>query len=296
MSRDFLGYGNRPPHVTWPGGARLAVSLVLNVEEGAELSLADGDERNESVHEVTQPVDGAPDLCLASHFEYGTRIGYWRVMRTLAAAGVPVTLNACARSLAAVPWLAQHAVSEGHEIACHGWRWEAHANMPEAVERSVIQRAHETIARVAGTPPVGWHTKSSPSVNTRRLLVEHGGWLYDSDAYNDDLPYYVRVGDHPHLVVPYAFDTNDMRFFGQAAFVRAADFAGYLTDSFDTLLDEAQEQTKMMSIGLHLRIIGRAGRIAGLAQALSHMRQHPGVWFARRGDIARHWLQHCPPI
>ncbi len=295
MSRDFLGYGDRPPDVTWPGGAKLAVSLMLNVEEGAELSLADGDERNESVHEVTQPVEGAPDLCLASHFEYGTRIGYWRVMRTLAAAGVPVTLNACARSLEAVPVLARHAAQQGHEVACHGWRWEAHANMPESVERSVIERAHRSIARVVGTPPVGWHTRSSPSVNTRRLLVEHGGWLYDSDAYNDDLPYYVRFGERAHLVVPYAFDTNDMRFFDQAAFVRAADFAGYLIDSFDTLLAEAAEQTKMMSVGLHLRIIGRAGRIAGLTRALAHMQRYPGVWFARRADIARHWLEHCPP-
>jgi peptidoglycan/xylan/chitin deacetylase (PgdA/CDA1 family) len=207
-NRDFLGYGANPPNMRWPGGAGLAVSLVLNVEEGAELSLADGDERNESVHEVTQPVSGAPDLCLASHFEYGTRVGYGRIASVVAEAGVPMTLNACARSLIGVPWLARHAVAQGHEICSHGWRWEAHAGMDEAHERALIARAHAEITRVAGVSPVGWHTKSSPSVNTRRLLVEHGGFLYDSDAYNDDLPYYLPVAGRPHLVLPYAFDTN----------------------------------------------------------------------------------------
>lgn len=295
-TRNFLGYGQNPPHIRWPGGAGLAVSLVLNVEEGAELSLADGDEVNESVHEVTQPVLGAPDLCLASHFEYGTRVGYWRIADVVAASGVPMTLNACARSLVGVPWLAQHAIKNGHEICSHGWRWEAHAGMEEAHERALIARAHSEIARVAGVAPVGWHTKSSPSLNTRRLLVEHGGFLYDSDAYNDDLPYYLPVAGRSHLVLPYAFDTNDMRFFGTQSFVRGQDFADYLIDAFDCLLRESQHGVKMLSIGLHLRIIGRAARISGLQTALAHMRQSGGerVWFARRDAIARHWLNVSP--
>ena len=295
--RDFLGYGLNPPSVRWPGGAGLAVSLVLNVEEGAELSLADGDEGNESVHEVTQAVLGAPDLCLASHFEYGTRVGYGRIASVVAEAGVPMTLNACARSLIGVPWLAQHAVAQGHEICSHGWRWESHAGMDEAHERSLIARAHAEITRVAGVAPVGWHTKSSASVNTRRLLVEHGGFLYDSDAYNDDLPYYLPVAGRPHLVLPYAFDTNDMRFFGTQSFVRGGDFADYLIDAFDWLLHESAHGAKMLSIGLHLRIIGRAARIGGLQTALKHMRQSggEGVWFARRGAIAHHWLREVPP-
>ena len=295
-TRNFFGYGQNPPHIRWPGGAGLAVSLVLNVEEGAELSLADGDEVNESVHEVTQPVLGAPDLCLASHFEYGTRVGYWRIADVVAASGVPMTLNACARSLVGVPWLAQHAVKNGHEICSHGWRWEAHAGMEEAHERALIARAHSEIARVAGVAPVGWHTKSSPSLNTRRLLVEHGGFLYDSDAYNDDLPYYLPVAGRSHLVLPYAFDTNDMRFFGTQSFVRGQDFADYLIDAFDCLLRESQHGVKMLSIGLHLRIIGRAARIGGLHTALAHMRQSGGesVWFARRDAIARHWLNVSP--
>lgn len=292
--RDFLGYGGNPPHVTWPGGARLAVSLVLNVEEGAELSVSAGDERNEAAYEITHEVTGSPDLCMESHFEYGTRVGYWRIMKVVSEAGIPTTLNACARSLEAVPWLARDAVSRGHEICSHGYRWESHAGMAETQERELIARCYESIKRIAGVAPVGWHTKSSPSLNTRRLLVEHGGFLYDSDAYNDDLPYYVKVGERPHLVLPYCFDTNDMRFFESFAFVRAADFAEYVNDAFDQLWREAADVPRMMSVGLHLRIIGRAGRISGLETVLKHMKGRAGVWFARRDVIARHWLEKCP--
>lgn len=291
--RDFLGYGAEPLRVSWPDGARIAVSLVLNVEEGAELSLSAGDERNESVHEVTAEVKGAPDLCMESHFEYGTRVGYGRIVNVIGEGGIPITLNACARSLEGVPWLARDAVSRGYEICSHGYRWESHAGMSEHHERELIARCHATIARIAGVAPVGWHTRSSPSVNTRRLLVEHGGFLYDSDAYNDDCPYYVNVDDKAHLVLPYAFDTNDMRFFESYAFVRGADFADYVNDAFDCLWREAAHSPKMMSIGLHLRIIGRAGRIGGLQAVLKHLKR-PGVWFARRDAIARHWLEHCP--
>ncbi len=295
-NRDFLGYGDNPPAMRWPNGAGLAVSVVLNIEEGAELSLGDGDETNESVHEVTQLITGAPDLCMASHFEYGTRVGYHRMAGVLAQAGIPITLNACARSLIGVPWLARHAVAKGHEIGAHGWRWEAHAGMDEADERALIARAHAQITRVAGVAPVGWHTKSSASVNTRRLLVEHGGFLYDSDAYNDDLPYYVAVAGRAHLVLPYAFDTNDMRFFGTQSFVRGQDFADYVIDGFDWLHRESRHRPKMMTIGLHLRIMGRAARIGGLQTALAHLRQAGGndVWFARRDSIARHWLKTVP--
>lgn len=292
--RDFLGYGNDPPKVPWPGGARLAVSFVLNVEEGAELSLSAGDERNEAVHEVTNEVKGAPDLCMESHFEYGTRAGYWRIMRVIDDAGVQITLNACARSLEGVPWLARDAISRGHEICSHGYRWESHVGMSEAHERDLITRCYDSIKRVAGVAPVGWHTRSSPSVNTRRLLAEHGGFLYDSDAYNDDLPYYVKVAGRSRLVLPYCFDTNDMRFFQSFAFVRAADFAEYVNDAFNRLWREAADVPRMMSVGLHLRIIGRAGRIAGLEAILKHMKSHAGVWFARRDLIARHWLDKCP--
>jgi peptidoglycan/xylan/chitin deacetylase (PgdA/CDA1 family) len=295
MTRDFRGYGERYPDVRWPNGAQLAVSVVLNIEEGAELALSAGDERNEAMHEVTNEVKGAPDLCMESHFEYGARVGYRRITKLLDEQGIPLTLNACARALEATPWIAADAAKRGYEICCHGWRWESHAGMDEPAERALIARAVASIERLHGKAPVGWHTKSSPSVNTRRLLVEHGGFLYDSDAYNDDAPYYLDVSGRPHLVLPYAFDTNDMRFFDTFAFARATDFADYVVDSFDWLWREGAHQPRMMSIGLHTRIIGRAGRIKGLALALEHLRARGKVWFARREDVARHWLEHAPP-
>jgi peptidoglycan/xylan/chitin deacetylase (PgdA/CDA1 family) len=295
VTRDFLGYGNSPPDARWPNRARVAVSFVLNIEEGAELSLTAGDARNEAQHEVNHEVVGSPDFCMESHFEYGTRIGYWRILKVFEDAGVPITLNACGRSIAGVPWLARDAVSRGHEICCHGWRWESHAGMAFDAEREAIARAVSAIAEASGVAPVGWHTKSSASVNTRRLLVEHGGFLYDSDAYNDELPFYTDVDGRAHLVLPYCFDSNDMRFFDSFAFARAADFAEYVGDAFDWLWREGAHQPRMLSVGLHLRIIGRPGRIGGLETLLCHMRGRGQTWFARRDQIARHWLATHPP-
>jgi len=295
LPRDLIGYGDTAPVVRWPGGAGLAVSFVLNVEEGAEFTLSAGDGRNEAHHEVTHEVRDAQDLCMESHFEYGARVGYRRITRVLTDAGVPITLNCCARALEATPWIAEDARIRDFEICCHGWRWESHAGLPETEERERIARSVATIERLYGRPPVGWHTKSSASVNTRRLLVEHGGFLYDSDAYNDDLPYYRSVGGKPHLVLPYAFDTNDMRFFDSHAFVHGDDFARYCGDAFDWLLAESREAPRMMSIGLHTRIIGRAGRIGGLKALVERIAGREGVWFATREQIARHWLEHVPP-
>jgi allantoinase len=289
--RDFLGYGSAPPDPNWPGRARVAVSFVVNVEEGAELSIIDGDERNEAVYEVTDEVRDGPDPCRDTHFEYGTRVGYWRIIGLLDAYGVPSTLNACGRAIERSPWLARDAVARGHEVACHGWRWERHAGMDEQHERAVIARAVAAITAATGTPPLGWHTRSAPSANTRKLLLEHGGFLYDSDAYSDDLPLFVQVGERRHLVLPYSFDTNDMHFHqGSQRFTTAAHFAEYVIDAFDQLWIEGAHAPRMLSVGLHLRMIGRAGRIAGLERVLRHMRQRGGTWFARRDDIARHWL------
>lgn len=292
--RDFSGYRWNYPSLRWPGGAGLAVSFVLNVEEGAELALSAGDERNESRHEVNHEVVGAPDLCMESQFEYGARVGYWRITRQLLAAGIPLTLNACARALETTPWIAADAAQQGFEICCHGWRWESHAGMAEDEERQRIVRSVDSIRRLYGRAPVGWHTKSSASVNTRKLLLEHGGFLYDSDAYNDDLPYYTQVAGRSHLVLPYAFDTNDMRFFDSFAYVRGSDFADYAIDAFDCLLAESQQAPRMMSIGLHTRIIGRPGRINGLATLTRHIAQRRGAWCATREQIARHWLAQMP--
>ena len=295
MPRDLKGYQHHYPAVKWPGGANIAVSFVLNVEEGAELTLSAGDERNEAVHEAVQQVQGAPDLCMESHFEYGARVGYRRIADLIDAHGVPLTLNACGRALEATPWIGADAAARGYEVCCHGWRWEAHAGMDEAHERMLIARAVNALRTTVGRAPSGWHTKSSPSVNTRRLLVEHGGFLYDSDAYNDDCPYYVAVGERQHLVLPYAFDTNDMRFFDRHAFVSGQDFAAYCIDAYDWLWREGAHKPVMLSIGLHTRIIGRAARIAGLATLMRHIKNRGGAWCATREDIARHWLKESPP-
>ena len=288
-TRDYRGYGGAPPAVRWPGGARLAVSIVVNVEEGAELSLSQGDERNEHIYEAVERVEGTPDLCMESHFAYGTRAGWPRIRQLLKRYGVPATLNACGRALALSPWLAAEAVADGHEVSSHGWRWERQVHMSESEERSVIAKAVAAIASAAGTSPVGWHTRSATSLHTRRLLVEHGGFLYDSNAYDDDLPYVETVSGRPHVVLPYAFDTNDMRFYNGGGFVFAEDFARYCCDAFDRLYAEAAEAPRMLSVGLHLRIIGRPARIGGLERFLHHVAGHPDVWFARRDEIARVW-------
>ncbi len=288
--RDFRGYGGRPPVIAWPNGARLAVSVVVNIEEGAELSIGQGDERNESVYEIVEEIEGARDLCMESHFEYGPRAGWPRIRELLRSYGVRATLNANGRSIAISPWLAREGVADGHEVAAHGWRWERHAHMSEAQEREAISRTVAAITAAAGTAPRGWHTRSATSPNTRRLLLEQGGFLYDSNAYNDDLPYLVDVQGREHLVLPYAFDTNDMRFQRGGGFVFGDDFARYCIDAFERLYAEGASAPRMLTIGLHLRIIGRPGRIGGLERFLAHVASRPGTWFAKRDEIARHWL------
>lgn len=283
--RDFVPTQAPPP---WPGGARLAVSFVVNVEEGAELSIADGDERNESTYEIREEVPEGPDFCMETHFAYGPRRGYGRIVDLFDRHGVQATFSTCARAAKRSAWLIRDAVARGHEISAHGWRWERHAGMDPDHEARIIARTCDTLARVAGTPPVGWHTRSAPSAQTRALLLARGGFLYDSDAYDDDMP---RL--HPgtrHVILPYAFDTNDMRFSPGGGFVQAEDFTRYVAGAFDRLLDEGRTQARMLSIGLHLRLIGRPGRIGGLAALLDHMARQDGVWFATRRQIAECWL------
>ena len=266
------------------------MSFVVNFEEGAEFSIADGDDHNETIYEVQHRIEDLPDLCLDSHFEYGARAGWWRVMDVLATHEVRATVSACGRAVERLPALARDAIARGHEVAAHGWRWESHAGMSEDVERQRIARTVAAIAEAAGVRPVGWHTRSASSPNTRRLLLEEGGFLYDSDAYNDDLPHTLVTGERRHIVLPYAFDTNDMQFLNTNRFGGAADFADYVLEAFDWLYREGASAPKMMSVGLHLRIIGRPGRIGALERILAAMRARSGVWIARRDDIARHWL------
>lgn len=291
MPRDLLGYGAAPPDPRWPGGARVAVSFVLNLEEGAEVSVAEGDGRNEAVYEVIDRLEGIPDPCLESHFDYGTRVGWWRILKAFDDARAVCTVSACGRAVERTPSLAADAVARGHEVSAHGWRWESHARMEEAEERASIARTVAAIERATGVRPVGWHTRSASSPNTRRLLIEEGGFLYDSDFYGDDLPVTLAFGERRHVVLPYAFDTNDMQFQHTHRFVRAQDFSGYVLDAFDWLWREGAHAPKMMSIGLHVRMLGRPGRMQALVDMLTEMRRRPGVWIARRDEIARHWLE-----
>ncbi len=290
--RDFAGFRGKPPDPRWPGGARVAVSLVVNFEEGGEFAVSDGDPVNEGVYETTHRLEG-PDPCIESHFEYGTRAAWWRIMDLFDAHGVKVTISSCGRAVERSPELARDAVARGHEVSAHGWRWESHAGMEEAAERQAIARTVTAIEQATGQRPVGWHTRSATSPNTRRLLVEDGGFLYDSDAYNDDLPYDLTVAGRRHLVIPYAFDTNDMQFYNAARF-RGADFSDYVIDAFDWLAREGEMAPKMMSIGLHLRIIGRPARMAALDRILRHITASGVAWIVPRVRIAKHWRATFP--
>jgi peptidoglycan/xylan/chitin deacetylase (PgdA/CDA1 family) len=285
--RDLVGYGRNPPDPRWPHGARLALSFVVNVEEGAERSLASGDERNESVYEAREEVLGQPDPCMESHFAYGARAGLWRILDLFDAHAAKATFSACGRAVAATPLLAAEPHARGHEVSAHGWRWETHAHMPEATERAVIARTVAAITQACGARPVGWHTRSACSPNTRRLLLEEGGFRYDSDCYDDDLP---RLHAPGHVILPYAFDTNDMRFSPGGGFIQPEDFARYCIGAIDWMLREGRTRPAMLSIGLHLRIIGRPARMSGLEAVLAHAARTPGIWIARRRDIAAHWL------
>ena len=289
--RDFIGYGPTPPEARWPGG-RLALNIVLNYEEGSEPSFPDGDGVTEAG--LTDGGRGGPrrDLAAESMFEYGSRVGVWRLMRILQARGVPATVFGCAVALERNPAVAAAIQQAGFDVCCHGNRWVDHMAMPEAVERAEIAQAAVTLARLFGEPPAGWYCRYGPSVNTRRLLLEHGGFLYDSDAYNDELPYWRRVAGRPHLVVPYTLVNNDAQFI-RGNMALADDFFGYLRDAAVLLLREAH--STMMSVGLHMRLAGHPGRAAGLERFLDWVRQQPDIWLCRRIDIARHWLAAHPP-
>ncbi len=295
--RDFLGYGPNPPDPRWPGGARLALSFVLNYEEGAESSVLNGDPHSEAyLHEIPggQPRAGERDLVAESQFDYGARAGVWRVLRLFAERGLPLTVYAVGRALELNPGAGRAFAEAGHEVASHGWRWIDYRAVPEEVERAEIARCVAAIERSAGSRPVGWYT-GRVSPRTRRLVAEHGGFLYDSDSYADDLPYYVQVSGKPHLVIPYALDNNDMKFAVPPGFTANDGFTQHLRDAFDVLLREGRRQPKMMSVGLHCRLAGRPGRAAALERFLDHVARSPDVWVCRRADIARHWLAVHPP-
>lgn len=291
--RDFVGYGATPPDPRWPGGARLALNLVVNVEEGSEPSVPDGDGVSETgLTEGGGGLEGR-DLAAESMFEYGARAGIWRLLRTLSGRGLPATMFACALALERNPELAAAIRAGGYDVCCHGYRWERVQPLGEARERELVAMAVASLARTTGTAPVGWYCRYAPSLFTRRILAEHGGFLYDSDSYADDLPYYVAAAGKPHLVVPYSLTNNDVKF-ARGGMSTGRQFAEFLIDAFDVLYREGAHAPKMMSVGLHARIVGHPARVAGLERFLDHVAGYKDVWVTRRLDIARHWLATHP--
>ena len=291
--RDFVGYGRNPPDPKWPDGARIALNICINYEEGSEASLADGDGFTETA--LTEGGGGfeGRDLAAESMFEYGSRVGFWRLVRLLTDRNMTATVMGCALALERNPDATAAIREHGYDVCAHGWRWERHQHLGEDEERERIRKTVASLTRTIGERPLGWYCRYGAGVNTRRLVVEEGGFLYDSDAYNDELPYWTTVSGKPHLIVPYGLVNNDAKFM-RGAMATADDFFVYLKDAFDMLHGEGATVPKMMSVGLHTRIAGHPGRAAGLARFLDHVATRDAVWVCRRADIARHWIATHP--
>ncbi|MDN6320284.1 MAG: allantoinase PuuE [Marinobacter sp.] len=298
--RDLKGYGSSVPYADWPGRARIAVQFVLNYEEGGENCVLHGDTHSEQFLSEIAGAEAYParHMSMESIYEYGSRAGVWRILNEFKRRGMPLTVFGVAMALERHPELA-HAFKElGHEIACHGWRWIHYQDVPEQVEREHMRRAIEIFQNLYGEKPQGWYT-GRDSENTRRLVVDEGTFTYDSDYYGDDLPFWTtqqnsQGEDRPHLIVPYTLDTNDMRFASPYGFANGDDFYTYLRDAFDVLYAEGDETPKMLSVGLHCRMVGRPGRFRGLQRFLDHIEAHDRVWVTRRIDIANHWAERHP--
>ena len=300
--RDLIGYGPNPPRANWPGNARIAVQFVLNYEEGGESNVLHGDEYSEQF--LSEIIGAAPyqdrHMSMESIYEYGSRVGVWRILREFQRRDLPLTVFAVATALQRHPDLTAEFQRLGHEIACHGLKWIHYQNMGIDIEREHMREAVKIFQELTGEHPLGWYTgRDSP--NTRSLVVEHGGFLYDSDNYGDDLPFWTQVdlpnggAKQPQLVVPYTLDTNDMRFATPQGFNSGEQFFSYLKDTFGVLYREGEETPRMMSIGLHCRLAGRPGRFAALQRFLDHIEQYDQVWVCRRVDIAKHWHKYHPP-
>jgi putative urate catabolism protein len=294
-ARDFIGYANNPPDPKWPGGARLAVNFVINYEEGSEPSVQDGESFTETglteAHGSNQVKEGR-DLAAEGMFEYGSRVGFWRLVKLFEERGLPLTVFGCALALERNPLAAAKIRELGYDICCHGWRWVKHFELTEEQEREHIRLAIESLKKTIGQRPFGWYCRYGPSVNTRRLVVEEGGFLYDSDSYADELPFWQTVDGKPHLVVPYSLTNNDGKYAGIVG--TSDEWFHFVKDAFDTLYEEGKTQPKMMSVGLHMRLIGHPARSAGLRRLLDYIATKQDVWVTRRIDIANHWLKTHP--
>lgn len=294
--RDMLGYGAEPPKVTWPGDNRIAVQFVINYEEGGENNVLHGDAGSEKFLSEIIGAESFParHMSMETLYEYGSRSGFWRLRRLFEEHQIPITVYGVAMAMERNPAAVEAMLESNWEIASHGYRWIDYQFMEEDLERAHMQQAIEIHTRITGKRPLGWYTgRDSP--NTRKLVIEQGGFLYDSDSYADDLPYWVEGDGAPHLVIPYTLDTNDMRFGTPQGFNSGEQFYQYLKDAFDTLYEEGETHPKMMNIGLHCRIIGKPGRFQGLKRFVEYAQQKSGVWFCRREEIARHWHEHHKP-
>jgi peptidoglycan/xylan/chitin deacetylase (PgdA/CDA1 family) len=297
VKRDFIGYGANPPDPQWPNGAKIAVNFVINYEEGSEPSIELGDGYTENglteAYGLKQVASGR-DLAAEGMFEYGSRVGFWRLTRLFQERGLPLTIFGCALALEQNPEACAAIRAAGYDVCSHGWRWVKHFELSEAEERDHIARAVASIERTTGAKPAGWYCRYGPSVNTRRLVIEHGGFLYDSDYYGEELPFWLTVEGRGHLVVPYSLTNNDGKYAGWMG--TSDQWFSYIRDAFDMLLAEGRAgRPKMMSVGLHQRLIGHPARAMGLQRVLDHMmRQGEDVWITRRLDIARHWAATHP--
>ncbi len=294
--RDLIGYGANPPHPRWPGSARVAVQFVVNYEEGGERCLLHGDGESEAfLSDIigAEPVRGARHMNVESSYEYGARAGFWRLHRLFIEREIPVTVFGVAMALDRNPGAVEAMLKAGWEIATHGYRWIDYQDVPESVEWDHMQQAIQIHTRVTGEAPRGWYLgRCSP--NTHRLVSENGSFIYNSDTYADELPYWDTFHTNPQLMIPYTLDANDMRFTTTQGFNSGDQFYSYLKDSFDVLYAEGETAPKMMSVGLHCRLVGRPGRSAALARFLDYVRQHDQVWLCRRIDVAEHWIKHHP--
>jgi putative urate catabolism protein len=289
--RDLVGYGRNPPDPRWPGAARIAVQFVVNYEEGGERNILHGDATSEAfLSDVlgAKPWPGARHMNVESMYEYGSRAGFWRLWRLFTRHQIPVTVFGVAMALARSPDAVAAMREARWEIASHGLKWIDYKDVPEDEERAQLAEAIRIHAQATGERPLGWYTGRT-SVNTLKAVLDEGGFLYSSDSYADDLPYWVNGPNGPHLIIPYTLDANDMRFVNAQGFGSGDDFFTYLKDAFDLLYAEGASAPKMMSIGLHCRLVGRPGRAAALTRFLDHVAGHERVWLATRVDIARHW-------
>jgi peptidoglycan/xylan/chitin deacetylase (PgdA/CDA1 family) len=295
VRRDFVGYGANLPDPKWPNGARLAVNFVLNYEEGSEPSVQDGEGYTDigltEAHGMGQTISGR-DLAGESLFEYGSRVGFWRVTRLFQERNLPLTMYGCGLALERNPETSAAIAKAGYDICSHGWRWIKHYELSEAEERDHIRKAVTSTVKMIGERPQGWYCRYGPGENTRRLVVEEGGFLYDSDYYGDELPFWLTVDGKPHLVVPYSLTNNDGKYMTGVA--NSDQWFALLRDAFDMLYREGRTQPRMMSVGLHMRLIGHPARAVGLERLLDYMQKHAGVWITRRVDIARHWIATHP--